>query len=141
MSARYSSSPTLHLRIGSSRLRTALYAALCLVVTVALWLLYAQGYGVFVLVLSPPATTLLWRLRKDPTEDLELRWRQGTWTLERNGVQRAIALGKRSISTPWVIYLATTDLSVGRRGHLWLYADSVPSQQIRGLRVRLTLQH
>ncbi len=141
MSTRYCSSPTLHLRIGKSRLRTTLYATLCLVVAVALWLLYVRGYGSLVLVLSVLVTTLLWHLRKDPMAGLELRWRQGTWTLERDGVQQVITLGKRSISTPWVIYLAITDLSVGRSGHLWLYVDSASGQQLRGLRARLTLQH
>jgi hypothetical protein len=121
-------------------MRTTLYAVLCLVIVVALWLFYARGYGILVYVLSLPVTTVLWCLRKDPTEGLELIWRQGVWTLERDGVQRVVALGKRSISTPWVIYLAVTDLSVDRGCHLWLYADSSPGQQLRCLRARLTLE-
>ena len=140
MSVRYCSSSTLHLKIGKSRLRSRLYAAFCLVVAVALWLLYARGYGYLLFVLSLPVTVLLWKLRKDPMEGLELSWRQGVWTLERDGVQQLITLGRRSISTPWVIYLAAIDLSVDRGSHLWLYADSFPGQQLRCLRARLTLE-
>ena len=140
MSARYYSSPALHLKIGKSPLRSTLYKALCLIIVIGLWLLYARGYGLLVLVLSLPVATVLWRLKKDPMQGLELRWRQGGWTLEREGVLQLIALGKRGICTPWVICLAVTDLTVGRSCRLWLYADSVPGEQLRGLRARLTLE-
>ena len=141
MSDRYYSSPTLRLRIGKSRLRTTLYAVLCLVVIVALGLLYVGSYGVLVVVLSLPVAILLWHLKNDRMVGLELSWRQGIWALERDGVQRAIATGKRSMSTPWVTCLAVTDLSGCPAGYLWIFADSASSQQLRRLRVRLTLQH
>ena len=44
MSARYSSSPALHLRIGNSRLRAILYGALCLFTAYALWSTHARGH-------------------------------------------------------------------------------------------------
>ena len=139
MSARYSTSPTLHLRIGESRLRLALYRALCVICAYALWLLYARGYAVVVVLLALVVAYLLWELRRDPLVGAELRWSQGRWTLERAGLQRMIVLSRRSTATPWVIYLAFADQPAGRGGHLWLYADCASRAQLRRLRVRLTL--
>lgn len=139
MSARYSTSPALHLRIGESRLRVALYSALCLVCVYALWLLYARGYVVVVATLALYVAYLLWSLRRDPAVGVELRWNQGRWTLENAGVQRVIAPGRRSTATPWAIYLAFTDQPAGPGGHLWIYADCASRAQLRRLRVRLTL--
>jgi len=139
LSTRYSSSPALHLRIGESRLRALLHGALCLVCTYALWLLCARGYVFIVVLLGLLVTYLLWRLRCDPLVGAELRWRQGLWTLEHAGVQRVILPTRRSTITPWVIYLAFCDLQAGPGGHLWLYVDCACSQQLRRLRVRLTL--
>jgi hypothetical protein len=139
LSARYSSSPALHLRIGESRLRSTLYYALCLVCVYALWLIFTRGYVVLVVLLILLVMRLLWHLRRDPLVAVELCWRQGRWTLERAGVHRVIVPTRRSTATPWVIYLAFSDLSAGRGGHLWLYADSASRDQLRRLRVRLTL--
>jgi len=139
LSARYSNSPALHLRTGESRLRTALYYALCLICVYALWLIFTRGYVVLVVLLIPLVTGLLWHLRRDPLVAVELRWRQGLWTLEHAGVQRVILPTRRSTITPWVIYLAFSDLQAGPGGHLWLYVDCACSQQLRRLRVRLTL--
>ncbi len=139
MSARYSTSPTLHLRIGESRLRAALYGGLCGVCVSALWLLYVRGYALLVVLCALWVTYLLWHLRRDPLVDAQLRWRQGIWTLEYAGVQRIIVPGRRSTATPWVIYLAYTEQPAGCCGHLWLYIDSASAAQLRRLRVRLTL--
>ena len=82
---------------------------------------------------------LLWRLRNDPLVGAELRWCQGVWTLEHEGIQRVILPTSRSTMTPWVIYLAFTEQPAGPGGHLWLYVDCACSQQLRRLRVRLIL--
>jgi hypothetical protein len=139
LSARYSSSPAIHLRVGDSRLRAVLHGALCLVCVYALWLLCARGNVVIVVLLALYVTYLLSHLRCDPALGVELRWRQGLWTLEHAGVQRMILPTRRSTITPWVIYLAFSDLQAGPGGHLWLYVDSACSEQLRRLRVRLTL--
>ncbi|HEY6131439.1 MAG TPA: protein YgfX [Halioglobus sp.] len=141
MSARYSTSPALELKIGKSRLRALLYAASCLVNIYTLWLLSVRGHIPLAVLLMFPVTCLLWRLRRDPMEGLELRWQRGTWTLEHAGVRRVIAPTARSAVTPWVIYLPFSDLSAGSRGYLWLFVDSLSTVQLRRLRVRLTLQH
>ena len=139
MSARYSSSPALHLRIGESWLRTALYYTFCLICVYALWLIFTRGYVVLVVLLILLVTGLLWHLRCDPLVGVELRWCRDRWTLERAGVQRVIVPTRRCTATPWVIYLAFSDQSAGHGGHLWLYADSASRDQLRRLRVRLTL--
>ena len=139
MSARYFNSPALHLKIGKSRLRAALYFALCLVCTYALCLLFSRGYVVIIPFLAVAASFLLWRLRNDPLVGAELRWRQGVWTLECEGIERVILPTSRSTVTSWVIYLAFRELPAGSGDQLWLYADATCSQQLRQLRVRLTL--
>ncbi len=140
MSARYCTSPTLHLRLGESRLRSALYCALCLVCAYALWLIHARGYEAVVVCLSLLVTHLLWGLRRNPLVGAQLRWGQGRWTLEHAGELRLIAPERRSTTTPWVICLVFTDQPAGPGGHLWLYADCVCAAQWRRLRVRLTLE-
>ena len=141
MSARYSTSPSLSLKIGKSRVRAALCAAFCLVTVCALWLLCARGHAPLVALLTLPVARLLWCLRQDPMEGAELRWHGGLWTLETAATQRVISPTGRCAITPWVIYLSFTDLPAGGGGRIWLFHDSAPSQQLRRLRVRLTLHY
>jgi hypothetical protein len=138
--SRYSSSPALHLRIGESRLRDVLYGVLCLVNCFALGLIYARGYQALAFTLTPLTLAVLWRLRRDPMLGARLSWTKGTWTLECNDLQRVIRVGKRSVSMPWLIYLAYRDLTMGTAGHLWLFVDSLNCEELRLLRVRLTLE-
>jgi hypothetical protein len=140
LSARYSASPALRLRIGKSRLRAALHGVLCLVTAYSLWSLFAHGYTRLPLILTPPVASLLWCLRSDPMLGAELCWRQGLWTLKQAGVERVIFLSRRSSAMPWWIYLGFTGQPAGPAGHIWLYVDSASRQQLRLLRVRLTLQ-
>lgn len=139
MSARYATSPALHLKIGESGLRRALYVALWLVILYALCSVYARGYALLVVSLSIIAFGSLWLLRRNPMRGAELCWRDNRWTLERDGVIREISLSRRSTVLPWFVYLAFTDIAEGSAGHIWVYADSVPKPQLRRLRVRLTL--
>jgi hypothetical protein len=140
LSAKYFSSPTLHLKIGKSRLGLSLYFALWVVTVAALWLLHQRGYVYLALMLSVLATTVLLSFSRDSMEGLVLSWHEGSWTLERDGVWRSVALGPRCVSTSWVIYLPVIDLSIGRVEHLWFYTDSIPREHLRRLRVRLTLE-
>jgi hypothetical protein len=140
LSARYSGSPTLDLRIGESRLRAVLHAMLCMVCLYALYLIHARGHTGGMVLLALLVVYLLQRLRRDPLVAAKLLWRQGLWTLEQQGVCRDISLTRRCVVTPWVIYLAFIYESEGPRGHLWLYADSAAHTQLRRLRVRLTLE-
>ena len=141
MSARYSSSPALRLTIGRSRLRSALYGGLCLAVLAAVTEIYGRGYPALCLPVLLLVTPLLWRLRRDSLVGTELCWQQGLWTLERGQQRRSIALSRRCTATPWVIYLAFNEVPAGPGGHCWLYADCASRQQLRRLRVRLSLLH
>ena len=69
-----------------------------------------------------------------------LQYRAGCWSVVRGGARRAVRMLPCSVCLPWVIYLAWREPSSGRRGTLWLFADSAPGQQLRLLRVRLALQ-
>ena len=141
MLSRYSTSPTLNLTIGKSRLRTALYALLCLATCLALGLIHQRGHTALALMLAPVTLVLLWRLRIDSAQGGRLYWYGGTWLLQNKDGQRSIEVGARSIALPWLIYLAYRDATLGRDGHLWLFADSLSPEGARQLRVRLTLQH
>jgi hypothetical protein len=139
LSARYANSPALRLKIGESGLRGALYGVLCLIILYALCSIWARGYAFLVVSLSVIAFIVLWLLRCNPMRGVELCWREGRWTLERDGVIREISPSKGSTILPWFVYIAFTDIAEGSAGHIWLYADSVPKHQLRRLRVRLTL--
>jgi hypothetical protein len=116
-----------------------LHATFCLLVACALWEIYGRGYPMLCLLLAVPSLIMLYRLRRDPGVGSELYFGRGLWTLQGNGVERAITLRRRCVVTPWVIYLAFNESTPGAMQQLWLYVDAVQPQQWRRLRVRLTL--
>lgn len=140
MSAKYSTSPALRLIVGNSSVRCYLYAVLCLCGAAALYLLYARGYPLLCSVLLPPVVCLLLRLRRDPMVGSIVQWRQGIWTMERAQAVHVVRVLPQSACLPWVIYLAWRELPGGKRGDLWLFPDSASAEQLRRLRVRLSLQ-
>lgn len=140
MSAKFSTSPALRLTIGKSRIRTFLHRALCCCVLLALSLAYLQSYLTLALLLSPFAALLLWLLSHDSGVASIVCWQDGMWMVERNGHAQIVSISQRSTGLPWVIYLAWQKLPAGRRESVWLFADSAPAQQLRRLRVRLSLQ-
>lgn len=139
MSARYSSSPALRLRIDNTRSRHALYLALCFTSCYALYLLHRDGYTWLALALLPPVMFLLWRLRRPVRGAVDLCWRQGVWTLESADHRLLIIPGARCIVLPWVIYLPFTALLDARKGSLWIFVDGVSGEHWRQLRARLNL--
>lgn len=142
MLARYSNSPALRLRIGSSRIRNRLYLCLCFASVYALLLLHLDGYTGFALALALPTFVVLIRLYRPALPGSELCWRQGVWTLEDRQQIRVIAPGVRCTVLSWVIYLPFKALP-GRLGvgeSLWIFPDSVPSEHWRKLRLRLNLE-
>jgi membrane-bound toxin of toxin-antitoxin system len=139
LSARYSTSPGLRLRIGESRHRAFLHAALCVITLCAVVAICARGYAPVALLLMPVALILLWQIRRDPMVGAELIYQQGVWHLQRGEIHCRIAPAKRSISAAAVIFLAFTEQPSGRAGHIWLFTDSASAQALRRLRVRLTL--
>lgn len=140
MSGKYSDSPALRLTVGKSTVRYRLHCALALCVLSSLCLLYARGYPLLAALLLLPASLLLWRLRRDGMTGAIVCWKAGAWSVEREGRRRPVHISPRSVALPWVIYLAWREPAPGAGGDLWLFADSAPRPQLRGLRVRLTLE-
>ncbi len=140
MSAKYSSLPALRLIIGRSGLRRILHGAFCLCIFFALYLVYTRGYPALALLLLPPVSLLLWRIRGQPMAGAVVCWRQGNWSVERGVITRAIRISANSTCLPWVIYLAWRELPADRGACVWLFADSAPPRQLRRLRARLALQ-
>lgn len=141
MSSKFSSSPTLSLEIADSRLRAVLFCLLFGAVLYALCEIHQRGYPALALALVLPVTLLLSRLRRDPAVGMRLRWGQGAWTVEENRRRHPIALSRRCAMTPWVVYLAFSQLPSGPQRYFWVFVDAVSSQDWRRLRVRLTLLH
>lgn len=67
-------------------------------------------------------------------------WHRGVWTLEQNGKCRAVTILAGSTFLPWLIYLAWRDCAGQGSGAVFLFADSAPADDLRRLRVRLTLE-
>ena len=137
MSAKYSRSPALRLIVGKSRLRRLLHGAYCLCTCFALLLLHARGYPALAVLLLPPVGMLLWQLHRETMVGAVVCWRQGSWTVEHNAINQAVRVCASSTCLPGVIYLAWQALPDGRRGSVWLFADSAPPGQLRCLRARL----
>lgn len=137
MSARYSTSPTLHLTIAdSSRYRYCQWLG-CLTMMLAVINVACRGYPFFWLLL-PLLPIACYLNRRQPLAGAELGWQQGQWSLQADGERQLIDL-QRGHCLPWVTYLAWRD-QVGGRGSLFLFSDSASHQQLRRLRVRLRLQ-
>ena len=139
MSARYSNSPSLRLVIGESRIHRVLHCLLCLLVACSLYRLSLRGYPLLALMLLPPVVLSCWRLARQRHAGTCINWQRGEWTLERRSSSRGISLSRASTCLPWVIYLAWMEAASARRGSVFLLPDCAPREQLRGLRVRLTL--
>lgn len=139
MSARYSNSPALHLRIADSPLRRLCQHLLALLCLGSLWLLARGGYPALACSLIAPTAYLLYQCWPQPLLGAGLGWRGGQWWLQRVGDEVMVQLLPGSVCLPWVVYLKWRELPSGRRGQLWLFADSVPGHELRQLRVRLTI--
>lgn len=143
MSATFSNSPELRLRIAESR-----YPRLFLLVLVCLHLANlcllgrsgASGWALAALCLTSLACYCVAALqyRRRRRQRRVLGWRQGQWWLAGESGPRPIE-PLRWHCLPWCTYLAWREAD-GRRGDLWLFADSAPRDEQRRLRVRLTLQ-
>ena len=139
MSDRFSSSPTLRIRLVESRLRAAGHGVLSILLCCALYAVYELGYILCSVVVLPLAVSLLWLLRRDPHAGTVLCWEGGVWSLENAGRRQVIEPGRRCVVTPFVIYLSYSSLAERYSGGLWLYVDSLSRQEQRQLRVRLAL--
>ncbi len=141
MSARYSNSPELHLIVGNSTLRQCLLIGLAACTLLALLLIYRAGFALAAAALSLPALATLARIWRDPDRGAYLQWRSGQWTLIRDGEVLMIEVLPESTVLPWIVVVAWRELGSGcRRGRLWVFPGSVPTDAMRGLRSRLVLE-
>ena len=60
-------------------------------------LLFQRGFHELVPVMLVSISVLLWHLRRDRAEGLELGWRQGNWYLCRAGEKREVEPGRRTV--------------------------------------------
>ena len=140
MSTRYSTSPSLHLAVANSSIHKALHCLLCLLTIYSLYLLTRRGYPLLALLLLPAATACCWRLARQRLVGTCIRWQQGIWTVEQASGCRSVSIHRSSTCLPWIIYLAWIEPDSARRGSVFLLPDSASDEQLRGLRVRLTLE-
>lgn len=140
MSARYSSSPELHLQIGDSRLRRWSLAALLACLVLALGLIFYTGYPVIASALSTCALCLLPALWRNPSRGLRLRWRQGQLALGRGDALTPVELLPCTACLPWGVYLCWRDPAGGSRAGCWLFVDSLSAEDLRRLRFAILLQ-
>jgi hypothetical protein len=117
-----------------------LHCLLCLLAAFSLYRLSLRGYPLLALTLLPAATLCCWRLARQCHAGARISWQRGEWALEQGPGSRGIKVRRASTCLPWVIYFAWTELATDRRGSVFLLPDSAPAQQLRGLRVRLTLE-
>ena len=137
MSARYSTSPTLHLAIAESANYRRCQHLLHLALLAALCLLSRGGYPLFVLAM--PLVLLSWQhCRQQAQAGWEILWQRGQWRLRAGGYEGEIHI-ERGHCLPWLTYIQWRDAG-GARGRAWLFADCCERQQLRRLRVRLQLQ-
>jgi len=140
LSARYSNSPSLRLVIAESRIYRGLHCLLCLLAACSLYRLSLRGYPLLALMLLPPVILACWGPARQRHAGTCINWQRGEWTLERRSSSLGISLNRASTCLPWVVYLAWTEAASARRGSVFLFADSAPAEQLRGLRVRLSLE-
>jgi hypothetical protein len=99
-----------------------------------------RGYPLLALTLLPVTVALCWHLARQRQVGAVFAWRSGEWTLQQGARCAPVSILRCSVSLSWVVFLAWTDVADATRGSVFLFADSAPASQLRGLRVRLTLE-
>lgn len=140
MSVRYSNSPSLHLAVAKSSIYCSLHALLCLFVIFSLYRLCQLGSPVLALALLPVAILACWRLAQQRLAGATVCWSKGQWTIEAGTQCMPVKLERSSTCLPWVIYLAWDQGEGSGRGSVFLFPDCASVQDLRRLRVRITLE-
>ena len=140
MSARYSNSPALRLEIARSRIYCSLHFVFSLLTIVSLYRIGERGYPVLTLLLLPMAALCCWQTARQTLAGGLVRWERDHWYIGGGKEPGTVTLERSSTCLPWVIYLAWVDPARPTRGSALLFPDSVPANDLRRLRLRLTLQ-
>ena len=138
MSAKYSTSPTLHLAIADSPGYRRGQWLFHLILGLAAFDLATGGYPLCWLVL-PLLPLSCYRYRRQPLVGAMLVWNRGRWALRCVAVEYPIEI-ERGHCLPWCTFLGWRYLD-GGRGALLLFSDSASREELRRLRVRLQLRH
>ena len=142
MSAKYSTSPTLHLAINESAHYRYCQLGFHLGLLLSLLQLALGGFPVcWALLPLIPLSCYLHRRQRQA--GLTLCWQQGRWSLLTDAGRETIEL-QRGHCLPWVTFVqwrpAEGRPAEGRVDRAWLFSDSCPRSQLRRLRVRLRLE-
>ena len=116
------------------------FVATSLVTLVLVALTATATVALLALMLLPPVILCCWRLARQRHAGACINWQRGEWTLERGAGSRGISVSRASTCLPWVVYLAWIEAASARRGSVFLWPDCAPREQLRGLRVRITLE-
>lgn len=138
MSARYSRSPTLRLRIARSTVATCLVVVHLLLAVIAVIEVSWRGYPQVALLLAMLSVFSGARAHYRMVAVTGLAWQGGEWTVDYAGLERPVTL-RSGLCLPWVTWLQWHEAE-GRVRHLFLFNDSAPRDALRRLRVRLQLQ-
>ena len=139
MSARCLNSPSLRLAIADSAICRILHCLLCLFVATSLWRLAQRGYPTTALFLAPLAALACWRLASQPLVGAIISWERGEWALQQEGVRVPVTLARSYCALPWLVYLAWRRSPDEPVTAVFLFPDSARPEQLRRLRVRLSL--
>ncbi len=140
MSAKCSNSHSLRLEIASSRIYRIWHSVFCLLAAASLWRLAQRGYPTTALLLSPASVWCCWRLACQPLVGAVISWQRGEWQLQQGTVLRTVGLARSHTVLRWVIYLAWSGPAGAPAGAVFLFPDSASADELRRLRVRLTLE-
>lgn len=138
MSAKSSTSPALHLQIGSSPAAVCLLLLLALLAACALWQLCLAGHYALAIILLLPAVHLFFRLAEAARTPPSLAWRAGQWYVLSGGCEHAVKR-LQAVMLPWVVFVALRMESGREKRSLWIFSDALDRESLRALRVRLLL--
>ena len=140
MSIKFSHSPSLRLRIARSRTWCLFHRALCLLVVFGLYRIMERGYPGLAWLLLPLVTLCCWQLARQPLAGSVLCWQRGQWSIGGDTNATPVTLQRSSSCLSQVIYLAWEAPADSAPGRALLFPDSAAGDELRRLRVRLTLQ-
>lgn len=136
---KYSSSPEVRLTVRQSLYRRAALILFGMATAAALVQLFAQGYIVLASFVMPLAFGILYREWADPMAGAVISWREGQWSVGREGVDISTVLQPGAVHLSQLVYLCLRGEGVTNRWYFFLFSDSADQEQLRRLRVRLTL--
>ena len=138
MSVKYSTSPTLRLRVANSRHYLCCQILFITAVALALFELGRGVHPLLIGLLIPGLLSFVWRAGRQTLVGTVVCWQHGKWVLESGDQIYPIAL-RRWHCLPWVTFVAW-QFESGKKDQIWLFSDSAPRHDLRRLRTRLRIE-